>query len=146
MVHMNRQCSICGRMCSQSSEKRVRFRGMDRRGETRVVDSDVSDVFTGECCASEILDNPEEYRYDGSHQKYLNQVLDGSVGFVLLIEIEREPVTVEAVQNSGSNWMPAGEVEIEDDTTAYAPVLDVDLPDEVRDWMIGKFGETGGVE
>jgi len=139
---MDRQCSICGQLSSQSSEKRVRFRGMDRRGETRVVDSDVSDVFTGECCASEILDNPEEYRYDGSHQKYLNQVLDGSVGFVLLIEIEREPVTVEAVQ-PGSVFMPGRSTEIEEDSTAYAPVLDRDLPDEVREWMIGKFGEIG---
>ena len=89
---------------------------MDRRGETRVVDSAVSDVFTGECCGSEILENPEAHRYDGSHQKYLNQVPDGSVGFVLLIEIE-------------------------EDSTAYAPVLDRDLPDRVREWMIGKFGE-----
>lgn len=141
MVRMSEQCEICGRFSSQVSEKPVRLRGLDNREGRKKVEIDVSDVFAGECCGSEVLANPESYRREGTYQRYLNGAGEGSVRFVLLVgkEVEGEPMTVQ--QKDGK--YTTKEVEIEVDGYRSVPVQDRDLPHELREWFVGKIGPVG---
>ena len=140
---MSNQCKICGHFSSQASQKTVKLRGMDRRDEPRVAEFDVSDVFTGECCGSDVLENPEAHRFDGTYQTYLNQVPDGSIGFVLLIQETDD----EQPRDGSGQFAESTRAEFELPVTYYVPVVDRDLPERVREWLIGKFGEleTGAV-
>jgi len=137
---MSNQCKICGQFSSQASQKTVKLRGMDRRNESRKVEFDVSDVFAGECCGSDILEDPEPHRISRTYQRYLNETPDGQVAFVLLIEIE--PKTVELPsRNSAGQFVSTNTAQPELVERRYVPVADFDLPDRVYTWMIGKFGE-----
>ena len=137
---MSNQCKICGQFSSQASQKTVKLRGMDRRNESRRVEFDVSDVFTGECCGSDVLEDPEPHRFEGTYQRYLNETPDGSVRFVLLIEIGTETVETRP-RNSAGKFVSSNSAESELEYRRYVPVADFDLPDRVYSWMIGKFGE-----
>ena len=143
---MSNQCKICGQFSSQASEKTVKLRGMDRRGDDRKVETDVSDVFAGECCGSEILEDPEPHRISRTYQRYLNDTPDGQFAFVLLIEIGTETVETQP-RNSNGRFVSSNTSQSDLEYRRYVPVADFELPDSVYTWMIGKFGEleTGAV-
>jgi len=135
-------CEICGQFTGRVSKESVRFRGIDKRGETEIIETGVSDVFIGECCGLELIESdgvPEDRQY----QSYLNGADDGELRYVLLVDRAEsvEPSTVEVVTSSSAVVASTSEIELEG--TAEVPITGCRLPESVREHLIGKI-ETDG--
>lgn len=134
-------CEICGQFAGRVSEKSVRFRGIDKRGETEIIETGVSDVFIGECCGLELMESDGD-RADRQYQSYLNGADDGELRYVLLVDRAElvEPDTVEVVSSAG---VYASSTEVELDGTAEVPIIGSRLPDSVDEHLIGKLESDG---
>ena len=131
-------CGICGQFTGQTAEKTVRFRGLDKRDGIERVETDVSDVFIGECCGLDVIESDDTNRNDRSYQRYLNGTDDGEFRYVMLVQQSVPPTEIEVVKSMGVFGGKTENVEV--DGKAERPILGSRLPEAVKEYIIGKMG------
>ena len=140
-------CGICGQFSEQMAEKTVWFRGLDKRGETKKIETGVTDVFIGECCGLGLVESDDIHRDERSYQRHLNGVADGDLRYVMMVEESVPPAEVEVVADVGVDeggfLVPSVRNEstktVETSGVAYRPILGRRLPETVRQYVIGKI-------